>query len=257
MQVLPVKTPLIKPKEDLVETLLKAIRKQRLEFMENDIVALASKIVSFAEGRLAKLSAVKPSQRAKLLAKRYMLTPAFAELILREADRVVGGVAKAVLTLNHDVFTVNAGIDNKNAPEGFAILWPANPQKSAERIRKELTLHTKKKIGVLILDSTVAPLRMGTRGLAIGVAGFEPVKDYRRTRDLFEKEIVMTIHNVADDLASAAHSVMGESVERTPVVIIRNAPVTFADKVDAESMKIAFKNCVYMGSLKPRRRSIS
>jgi len=67
----------------------------------------------------------------------------------------------------------------------------------------------------------------------------------------------MTIHNVADDLASAAHSVMGESVERTPVVIIRNAPVTFADKVDAESMKIAFKNCVYMGSLKPRRRSIS
>jgi coenzyme F420-0:L-glutamate ligase/coenzyme F420-1:gamma-L-glutamate ligase len=257
MQVLAVKTTLVKSKDDLIKIILQAMRKQGLELSDKDVLALSSKIVSFAEGRLAKLSEVKPSQRAKLLAKRYMLLPAFAELILREADRVVGGVAKAVLTLNHGVFTVNAGIDNKNAPRGYAVLWPVNPQKSAKQIRKEIMRHTKKNIGVLIIDSTVAPLRMGTRGLAIGVAGFEPVKDYRKTRDLFGKEIMMTLHALADDLASAAHSVMGESMERTPVAIIRNAPVVFADKIDAESMKIAFKNCVFMESLKPRRRLIS
>lgn len=256
MQVLPVKMPLIKPKEDLVKAVLQATEKQRLELMENDIVALSSKIVSFAEGRLAKLSEVKPSKKAELLAEQYALAPAFAELILREADRIIGGVEKAVLTLNNGVFTVNAGIDNKNAPKGFVVLWPKNPQRQAEHIRREILRRTGKRVGVLIVDSTVAPLRMGTRGLAIGVAGFEPVRDYRRTRDLFAKEIVMTLHAVADDLASAVHSVMGESVERTPVAIIRGAHVTFADNVNAESMKIKFKDDVYVALLKSRQSSV-
>lgn len=249
MDILAVKTSVVKPGDDLIRVVLQSMRKQSLEFLDNDILALSSKIVSFAEGRLAKLSDVKPSKKAKLLAKKYALAPAFAEFILREADRVVGGVAKAVLTLNNGVFTVNAGIDNKNAPKDFVVLWPKNPQRQAEYIRKEILRRTSKRVGVLVVDSTVAPLRMGTRGLAIGVAGFKPVKDYRRTRDLFGKEIMMTLHAVADDLASAAHSVMGESVERTPVAIIRGAPVVFADKVNAESMKIAFKECVYIGGL--------
>jgi coenzyme F420-0:L-glutamate ligase/coenzyme F420-1:gamma-L-glutamate ligase len=256
MQVLAVKTPLVKRGDDLIGAVLQSIRKRGLELIDNDVLALSSKIVSFAEGRLVKLSDVKPSRRAELLAKKYALTPAFAELILKEADCVVGGVAKAVLTLNDGVFTVNAGIDNKNAPKGFAVLWPKNPHQ-AEYIRKEIVRRTGKRVGVLIVDSTVAPLRMGTRGVAIGVAGFEPVKDYRRTRDLFRKEIVMTLHAIADDLASAAHSVMGESLERTPVAIIRDAPVTYLDKADTESMKIAFKECIYMGALKPRRCSFS
>jgi coenzyme F420-0:L-glutamate ligase len=257
MHVLAVKMSLVKPGDDLIRVVLQCMRKQGLELLDNDVLALSSKIVSFAEGRLAKLSDVEPSRKAKLLAKKYALAPAFAELILREADRVVGGVAKAVLTLNNGVFTVNAGIDNKNAPEGFVVLWPKNPQRQAERIRREILRRTNKLVGVLIVDSTVVPLRMGTRGLAIAVAGFEPVKDYRRTRDLFRKEIIMTLHAVADDLASAAHSVMGESVERTPAAIVRGAPVTFTDKVNAETMKIAFKECVYMGLPKPRRSSNS
>jgi coenzyme F420-0:L-glutamate ligase/coenzyme F420-1:gamma-L-glutamate ligase len=245
MQVLAVKTSLIKPGDDLVRVVLQGISKQGLELLSNDVLALSSKIVSSAEGRMAKLDDVKPSRRAKLLAKECALTPAFAELILREADSVAGGVAKAVLTLNNGVFTVNAGIDNKNAPKGFAVLWPKNLQHQAEHIRKEILRRTNKLVGVLIVDSAVAPLRMGTRGLAIAVAGFEPVKDYRKTRDLFRKKIVMTYHAVADDLASAAHSVMGEAAERTPAAIIRGAPVIFIDEANAESMKIAFEKCVY------------
>lgn len=255
MQVLAIKTPLIQPKDDIVNTVMEAMKTQGLEFLDGDILAVSSKIVSFAEGRLAKLSHVKPSNKAKRLAKKYSLNPAFAELILQEADQVVGGVKKAVLTLNDNVFTVNAGIDNKNAPKGYAVLWPKNPQESAEHIRKEIAHRVDKQVGVLIVDSTVEPLRWGTRGLAVGVAGFEPVKDYRRTRDLFDKKIIITLHAVADDLASAAHFVMGEAGERTPAAIIREAPVTFTEKVDAETMKIAFRDCVYMGAFKPKIRS--
>jgi coenzyme F420-0:L-glutamate ligase len=253
MQVLPVQTPLIRAANDLVKVVLEAIQKQGLELRDDDVLVLSSKIVSSAEGRLVKLSEVEPSKKAKRLAKLYALTPAFAELILQEADRIVGGVKKAVLTLNDDVFTVNAGIDNKNAPKSYAVLWPKNPQQSAERIRKEIARRVGRQVGVLIVDSTVAPLRWGTRGLAIGVAGFEPVKDYRKTRDLFGKEVLITLHAVADDLASAAHAVMGEATERTPIAIIRDAPVTFTEKVDANKMKIAFKDCIYMGSFKPKR----
>lgn len=252
MQILPIKTPLVKAKDNLVDVILQAIRRQRLEFMNNDVLAVSSKIVSFAEERLVKLSEVFPSEKAKLLAKQYSLDPAFAELILNEADSIFGGVKRAILTLNNNVFTVNAGIDNKNVQKGYAVLWPRNPQRSAENIRKALMQHTGKRIGILIVDSTVTPLRWGTRGLAIGVAGFQPVKDYRRTRDLFEKEIVITLHGIADDLASAAHLVMGEAAERTPLAIVREAPVTFSEKIDADTMKIAFKDCVYTGAFESK-----
>jgi coenzyme F420-0:L-glutamate ligase len=256
MQILSIKTPLIWPKDDLIEVILEAVKKQGLELADSDVLAVSSKIVSFAEGRVVKLSEVKPSRKAKLLAKKYALTPAFAHLILREADRVVGGVKKAVLTLNDNVFTVNAGIDNKNAPRGYAVLWPKNPQREAERIRKALMQRVGKRVGLVIVDSTVVPLRWGTRGLAIGVAGFEPVKDYRRTSDLFGKSIIITLHAVADDLASAAHLVMGEAAEKTPLAIIRDVPVTFADKIDPRAMNIEFKDCVYMGAFKLKRRFI-
>lgn len=252
VQILPIKTPLVKAKDNLIDLILQAMEKQRLKFADNDILAVSSKIVSLAEGRLIKLGKVIPSKKAKLLAKQYSLDAAFAELILSEADCVLGGVNKAILTLNNNVFTVNAGIDSKNAPKGYVVLWPKNPQRNAESIHKALTQRTGKRIGVLIIDSTVTPLRWGTRGLAIGVAGFEPVKDYRRSRDLFEKEIMITLHAVADDLASAAHLVMGEAAERTPLAIIRDAPVTFSEKTKADMMKIAFKDCVYMGAFKPK-----
>jgi coenzyme F420-0:L-glutamate ligase/coenzyme F420-1:gamma-L-glutamate ligase len=255
MQVLSVKTPLVWPKDNLVTVILDAIKDQGLELLDNDVLAVSSKIVSFAQNRVVKLNEIKPSRKAKAMAKKYALTPSFAELILREADSVVGGVKKAVLTLNDNVFTVNAGIDNKNSPKGYAVLWPKNPQRTAEHIREEIIRRLGKRVGVLIVDSTVEPLRWGTRGLAIGVAGFEPVKDYRKNRDLFGKDIVITLHAVADDLASAAHLMMGEAAERTPVAIIRDAPLAMAEKIDPDIMKIAFKECVYMGAFKPKPRS--
>jgi F420-0:gamma-glutamyl ligase len=96
----------------------------------------------------------------------------------------------------------------------------------------------------------VAPLRLGTRGLALAVAGFRPVRDNRGERDLFHKPLLITRHAVADDLASAAHLLMGETDERTPFVLIKDAPITLAEVSHRESMLIPFDECVYASSFK-------
>ncbi|MEA2090124.1 MAG: coenzyme F420-0:L-glutamate ligase [Thermoproteota archaeon] len=245
MQIFAIKSPLIKPKDDLVATLLQAVQKAGLKLGNKDVLAVSSKAVASAEGRLVKLKDVKPSDKAKRLAGKFLLTPKFVEVVLREADKVYGGVEKALLTLKNNVFTVNAGVDHKNAPIGFAASWPSNPNGSAEKIRKEIRRRNGKDVGVLIVDSTVTPLRMGTVGLALGVAGFKPVKDCRGDKDLFKKRLLITQHAVADDLASAAHLIMGEGDEGVPFVLIKGAPVSFMGKVNGEEMKISPDQCVY------------
>ena len=105
----------------------------------------------------------------------------------------------------------------------------------------------RKKIGVLIVDSQVAPLRMGTRGTALAVSGFKPVNDLRGKRDLYGKKLSVTRHALADDLASTAHLVIGESDEKIPTVIIRNAPVVFTEEnITMDDMRISSEECVFM-----------
>lgn len=245
MQIFAIKSPLIKPKDDLATILLQAIRKAGLKLENRDVVAVSSKAVASAEGRLFKLKDIKPSEKAKRLAREFLLTPEFSELVLREADKIYGGVEKALLTLKNDGFTVNAGVDHKNAPIGFAAIWPSNPNGSAEKIRKEIRRRSGKNVGVLIVDSTVTPLRTGTVGFALGVAGFKPVKDCRGDEDLFKKRLLITRHAIADNLASAAHLMMGEGDEGLPFVLIRGAPVSFMEKVDADEMIFSPDQCVY------------
>jgi coenzyme F420-0:L-glutamate ligase len=244
-----VKTRTVRVGDNLVEIILESLKAQNLQLEDNDVVALTSKIVSYSEGRLAKTSEIKPSEKAKELAQRYSLKPEFTELILREATKVYGGVDKAVLTLKNGILTANAGIDNKNSPEDTVVLWPSKPQESAEKLRKEMRHTTGKRVAVLIVDSGLVPLRIGTTGLALAVAGFKPVKDHRQDKDLYGKPIAITRQAVADDLASAAHLLMGEAAERTPVVVIRDAPVDFDEGVyGAADMMMPFKGCIFMGT---------
>jgi len=248
MQLYAVKTEIVKTDDDVAEVILESLKKQGVQLENRDILSLTSKIIACAEGRIAKLSDVKPSEKAKELAKEFSLQPEFAELILREADKVYGGAKKAVLTLKNGVLTANAGIDNKNAPVGFVVLWPRDVQEWAKRVREQILSKTGKHVGVLIVDSGLAPLRIGTRGLALAVAGFKPVMDVRGEKDIFGKPLVITRHAVADDLASAAHLLMGEAAEKTPAVLIRDAPVVF-DEGDYGSadMTMPFNECTFMG----------
>ncbi|MDI6690412.1 MAG: coenzyme F420-0:L-glutamate ligase [Candidatus Bathyarchaeota archaeon] len=249
-----VKTRVIIVGDNLVDVILEAMNKQGLEPENNDILALTSKLIAYAENRLARLSEIKPSKKAKELAKKFSLQPAFAELILKEADKIYGGVEKAVLTLKNGILTANAGIDNKNAPIDYAILWSSNPQKWASYIREEIKNRTGKRVGVLIVDSGLVPLRKGTVGLALAVAGFKPIKDRRGEKDIYGKQIMITQHAVADDLASAAHFLMGEAAEKTPLVVIKDANVDFDDGVyGSADMAMLQKECIFIGTFLAER----
>lgn len=249
MRLYAVKTRTIRTGDDLIEVILESLREQNLELEDNDILSITSKIIAYAEGRIVKLSDIKPSNNAKRLAEQFSLQPEFAELILCEADKIYGGVEKAVLTLKNGILTANAGIDNKNAPKDYAVLWPNDAQKWATSIREEIKRKTGKHVAVLIVDSGLIPLRMGTTSLALAVAGFKPVKDCRGDKDIYGKPLIITRHAIADNLASAAHLLMGEAAEKTPVVLIKDAPVDFDDNVyGSADMMMPFKKCIFMNA---------
>lgn len=251
MRLYAVKTRIVKTGDSIVEVILESLKEQGLQLEDGDVLALTSKIVAYAEGRVAKLSDVKPSEEAKELAKKFSLQPEFAELILQEADKIYGGVERAVLTLKNGVLTANAGIDNKNAPVGFVVLRPKNAKEWAKHIREEIIRRTDKNIAVLIVDSGLVPLRLGTNGLALAAAGFKPVMDFRGEKDIFGKPLIITRHAVADDLASATHLLMGEVTEKTPIVLIKDAPVVLDEGVyGSRDMMISPDECIFMNAFR-------
>ncbi|MBS7646971.1 coenzyme F420-0:L-glutamate ligase [Candidatus Bathyarchaeota archaeon] len=249
MKLYAIRTKLVRIGDNLVDIVLKALSEQKLPLEDNDVLVFASKIVAYAQGRIVKFGDVKPSKMAVELAEKFSLRKEFAELILREADVIYGGVEKAVLTLKNHVLTVNAGIDNKNAPLDHAVLWPENVKETAKQLREEILRRTGKKVAVMIVDSGLIPLRKGTIGIALAVAGFKPIEDYRGLKDLYGKEIVITQRAVAEDLASAAHLLMGESAERNPVVLVKEAPLKFDDGFyGPEDLALPNNQCVFMSA---------
>jgi coenzyme F420-0:L-glutamate ligase len=251
MRLYAVETRVVKPGDNLVDVILDSLRKQTLELEDDDVLALASKIVSYSQGRIVKLGDVKPSEKAKKLARKFSLEPEFAELVLREAEKVYGGVEKAVLTLKDNIITANAGIDNKNAPIGSAVVWPRDLVEWLKNFRDEINRKTGRRIAVVVVDSGLIPLRIGTVGLALATAGFNPIREWRGKGDLYGRPIMITRHAVADDLASAAHLLIGEAAEKTPIVLIKDAPVDFDDNVHgSEEMMMPFRECIFMNTFK-------
>jgi coenzyme F420-0:L-glutamate ligase len=250
MEFTPIQTAIIHPGDDLTTAILEGLKDKEIELKDQDILLIASKIVSVAEGRIVELKDVRPSATATALAKQIDLDERQVELILQNADVVYGKVRKALLTLKDNFLIANAGIDKSNSPDGQVILWSINPQEKAEKIRTDILKQTGKHVGIVIVDSRTTPLRHGTSGVALAVAGFKPVKDYRQKKDLFGNSLQITLQNLADDLASGAHVLMGEADERTPVVLARNVPVEFTSEIDHSMAFIAADNCLYMKALK-------
>lgn len=248
MIVYPIRSDLVRPGDSVPELLIDALAKNRVRLKNRDIVAVSSKIVGIAEKRIRYLDRIKPGSKARDLARKHSLTPAFAQAVLDEADTVVGGVKGALLTLKNGDAVANAGIDRKNAPEGTVVLWPRNPDLSASKIRKSMR-RTGKNVGVVIVDSRVSPLRLGTTGFAIGSAGFEPVEDLRGASDLFGRRIEITLRAIADGIAASAQLLMGEASDRIPFAIVRDAPATFGSLHGIRSAKLAWNQCLYMSQI--------
>ncbi|MEM2146580.1 MAG: coenzyme F420-0:L-glutamate ligase [Candidatus Jordarchaeaceae archaeon] len=251
MTLYPLHTKILVPGDDLTSIIIKEIENQRVPpLKDGDIIVITSKAVASTEGRIVKLSDVKPSEEAHRLAKETELEPEFVELVIRESEKNYGGVYRAILTIKNNILQANAGIDKSNVPSGYAVLLPENPARSAHIIRNQIYKKTGLKIGVIIADSRTQPLRLGTTGFALGVAGFKPVIDERGKKDLYGNILRITRRAVADNLACAAEILMGEGSEQIPVVIIKGAPVEMTENyVDENQMIIPREECIYFGTI--------
>lgn len=244
MEVIGIQTPLIKSGDDLAEIILKSIEEKGEELKENDILAIASSVVSTANGQIRKISDVEPSNQAKELAKKSDLPEKFVEIIIQEADEILSPSDKCILTLKDEMLRINAGVDRTNVPENHALLIPEEPEKNATEIRNKLEEKSGKKLGVVITDSHVQPLRLGTTGQALGSSGIKESLDYRNQKDLYGRKLQITFRGIGDQIATAAQLVMGEADEKIPVVILRGADAAFSEK-PGRSLKVAIQDCVY------------
>jgi len=245
--------PLIKPGDDLSAMIARAAE-QVGGLRDEDIIVISSKVVATVQGRVRELARVRPSARAKKIAAKSGQDPEFVELVLREAGSVLNISKNVILTLKSGVICANAGVDNSNVPPGHVVLMPTNPNRVARELQRAIEQRTNARVGVIITDSNVKPLRLGTVGQAIGVTGLEPVVDCRGQHDLYGKPLRITFRALADQLATAAQAVMGEAAEGVPVVVVRGAGVEFVEK-PKRSPKISPKRCIYSDMLKFSKKS--
>ncbi|MEM3519938.1 MAG: coenzyme F420-0:L-glutamate ligase, partial [Candidatus Hadarchaeales archaeon] len=160
---------------------------------------------------------------AKRIAKRLGKDPRDVQVILDESEEIVRLAHVIISRTRHGFVCANAGVDRSNAGPEKATLLPADPDKSAEKIRAALEKKFGVRLAVIITDTQGRPFRRGCVGVAIGVAGMRPLLDLRRKKDLYGRELKATITCPADAIAAAAVSLMGEAGEGTPVVIVRGA----------------------------------
>jgi coenzyme F420-0:L-glutamate ligase/coenzyme F420-1:gamma-L-glutamate ligase len=215
--------PEIKRGDDLARLLSQALRAQEFPLQSDDILVVAQKIVSKAEGRVVQLESVIPSERATAWAKAWDKDARAVELVLRESKRIVRMDRGIIIAeTQHGFVCANAGIDLSNAPEGTAILLPLDPDASARSLKDKLDATFQANIGVIISDTFGRAWREGLVNVALGVAGLSPLIDYRGEKDSSGKVMQATIIALADELASAAELVMGKT-DRIPAAIIRGA----------------------------------
>jgi coenzyme F420-0:L-glutamate ligase/coenzyme F420-1:gamma-L-glutamate ligase len=198
-----------------------ACARQSVGLTSADILVVAHKIVSKAEGRIVRLDDVKPSARALEIARELNKDARQVEVILRESRRVIrkGGTALIVET-HHGFICANAGVDASNVGLGQVALLPRDPDASAKKIREEIKQRLGVAPGIIISDSFGRAWRLGTVDVAVGVAGLNPIKDERGTPDSYGYELRAAVAAVADEMAAAAELVMGK-MGQIPVVLIR------------------------------------
>jgi len=253
LTLIPIQFSVVGVGQELSSVVAVSLANEGVTLKRGDILAVASKVVSTCERRIVKLRDVRVSPTARRLARKWKIDRYLTAVVLNEADEILGGVPGFLLTLKDGILTPNAGVDLKNSPPGMATLWPIDPDKSAQMLRASLERSHGTRVGVEIVDSHVTPLRLGTVGLAIGVAGFLPVLDSRRMSDLFGRPIRVTQTNVADDLAGMAHVLMGEAAERVGAVLIRGAPVKLSDSGRSKLAKLSQNKCLIGNSLGKHR----
>ena len=223
MQLIPIKTRIIKPPQD---DLFSVLDVHLTDVQEGDVVLISSKVIAIAEGRCIKNEDIDKEVLVRdeatfLIERTYWGTP---------------------LTVVHNAFIGTAGIDESNA-DGYLVFLPEDPFASAQKIHTYLKERFDiKNIGVVITDSHSQPMRYGASGISVGFWGIAPVKDCRGEKDLFGREMQIETANIVDGLAAAATVVMGEVAQCQPVVIARDVPdVTFTEENKKDALFVQFE----------------
>ena len=215
--------PLIAAGDNLAAVVVTSLRDAGLALATGDVLVLAQKIVSKAEGRSVDLATVTPSPRAVALAEETGKDARIVELILAESTEVLRH-RPGVLIVAHKLGLVlaNAGVDRSNVDgREHVLLLPRDPDRSCAELRRAIAAATGVEVGVMIIDSIGRAWRNGTIGTAIGVAGLPGLLDLRGTPDLYGRPLETTEVGLADELAAAASLVMGQAGEGRPVVLAR------------------------------------
>ena len=218
--------PLVQPGFDLAQLAVDGYPASALEPRDGDVLVVAQKVVSKAEGRMVDIAAVEPSEEAIALAAETEKDPRLIQVILSESRRIVRHRPNLVIAEHKLGFVMaNAGIDHSNvAPGGgdqHVLLLPVDPDGSAAALQQRLRELCGKDIAVIISDSFGRPWRRGTVGIAIGAAGLPAVIDWRGLPDLFGRTLEVTETGFADEIAAAASLVMGQAAEGRPAVVVR------------------------------------
>lgn len=218
--------PLIQPGDDLPGIVLAAAAAAGMAWRDGDVLALAQKIVSKAEGRLVHLPEVQPSARARELAGQTGKDPRLVQVILEESTEVLRA-RPGLLVVEHRLGFVcaNAGVDQSNVAgsDDWALLLPLDPDASARRLRDAIRASAGSAVAVIVCDSHGRAWRFGTVGVAIGVAGLHPLSDLRGRADLTGRPLQITEVGTADEIAAAAGLLMGQAGEQRPAVLVRGA----------------------------------
>ena len=250
LAVLPLVSERKEEKFDVFDILLETLEKNDEKLQEGDVIVISTKFISNSQGRLVDLNSVRASKDGTEVSKKFQMREEIAEIILRESDKIFGGISGFVITSSDNIMAPNAGIDKSNAKKGKIILYPNNPYDIAEQIRRKIFLKFLIHVGIILVDSRLMPSRIGTSGVAIACAGIEPVLDMRAEKDLDGNPLKVTFQAVADNLATIANHKMGEAAESKPFAIVRNSGAKLTDrKIIPSEMTISPDQCVYVRGL--------
>jgi coenzyme F420-0:L-glutamate ligase/coenzyme F420-1:gamma-L-glutamate ligase len=236
--------PMVQKGDDLATLIEASLVRGETTLRDGDVLVIAQKIVSKAEGRLVDLADVTPSPRAIALAEEVQKDPRAVEVILSESVRVVRS-RPGVLIMEHRLGFVmaNAGVDQSNVgPQDGAqrmLLLPVDPDASAAALRERLSAQTGIKLAIIINDSFGRAWRRGTAGIAIGAAGLPALVDLRGEPDLFGRILGVSIVGFADEIAAAASLLMGQAAEAQPVVLVRGLTWTLPNSNAVELVRPA------------------
>jgi coenzyme F420-0:L-glutamate ligase/coenzyme F420-1:gamma-L-glutamate ligase len=222
IQIIPIKVSGdVRPRDELDSIVLKAVKQNHQEIRDGDILVIAQKVVSKAEGRTVSLANVKPSKDAVRMAKEHGKDPRVMELILKESAQILRAQNGIIVSeTKHGFVCANAGVDQSNVQGDAAVLLPADPDRSASQLREAIKKKAGREAAIIITDTFGRPFRNGQTNMAIGVAGINPIRSYIGSRDMYGRKLRVTEIAVADEMASAAELAMGKA-DGVPVAIVR------------------------------------